>query len=160
MKEASFTWSLVIHWIQKTACSFRMFERSCLRQHRLFTFVRHYTSREVSCGMLTKVCKGRINYLNLLWFVHYPLTEWSHILTWCTQGGKVTFRNMLCTFKLKYYRPPTTPTTGMCAVVIPGPSLWLLSNKKLPQLITILTVWWQYLVCYYFHLYRWSSKPN
>ena len=42
--------------------SFRMFERSCLRQRRLITFVHHYASREVSCGMLTKVCKARINY--------------------------------------------------------------------------------------------------
>ena len=30
-----------------------MFERLCLQQCRLFTFFRHYASREVSCGTLT-----------------------------------------------------------------------------------------------------------
>ena len=38
-----------------------MFERSYLRQCRncsLFTLVRHYASREVSCAMLTQVCRG------------------------------------------------------------------------------------------------------
>ena len=39
----------------KAACSFRMFERSCLQQRRLFTFVRHYASREVSCGILIQM---------------------------------------------------------------------------------------------------------
>ena len=48
-----------------------MFERSCLQQYRLFTFVRHYASREVSCGMLTKVCRALINYLKLLRFLHF-----------------------------------------------------------------------------------------
>ena len=76
-----------------------MFERSCLWQRRLFTFVHHYASREVSCGMLTKVCRARINYLKLSCFLHYPLTVWSHIFTRCSQGGKVTFRNTLCIFK-------------------------------------------------------------
>ena len=28
---------------------------------------------------------------------------WSHIFTGCSQGGKVTFRNMLCTFKWKVF---------------------------------------------------------
>ena len=94
VKESSFTrwW-----WIQKATCSFRMFERSCLRQRRLFTFVRH-ASREVSCEMLTKVCRARINYLNLSCFLHYPHTVWSHIFTGCSHGGKVTFGNTLCTF--------------------------------------------------------------
>ena len=59
---------------KKAACGFRMFERSSLRQHRLFTFVRHYASREVSYGMLTKVCRARINYLKLSCFLHYLLT--------------------------------------------------------------------------------------
>ena len=88
------------------ACSFRMFKRSYLRQHRLFTFVRHYASREVSCGMLTKICRARIKYLKLSCFFHYPLTVWSHILTGCSQGGKVTLGNTLCTFNyhnLKYF---------------------------------------------------------
>ena len=71
-----------------------MFERSCLRQRRLFTFVRHYSSREVSCGMLTKACRGRINYLKISCFLlKHPLTVWSHIFTGCSQGGKVTFGN-------------------------------------------------------------------
>ena len=66
VKETGFTCSLVINSMQKAACSFRMFERSCLRLHRLFMFIRHYA---VICGMLTKVCRARINYLNLLvWF--------------------------------------------------------------------------------------------
>ena len=99
VKETSFTCSLVIHWIPKAACSFRMFERLCLRQRRLFTFIRHYASREVSCGMLTKVCRARIIYLKLSCFLHYPLTVWSHLFTGCSQGGKVTFGNTLCTFK-------------------------------------------------------------
>ena len=47
---------------KKAACSFRMFERSCLRQCRLFMFIRHYASCEVSCGMLTKVCRARISF--------------------------------------------------------------------------------------------------
>ena len=40
------------------------------RQRSLFTFVRHYTSRGVSCGMLTKVCRARINYLKLSCFLY------------------------------------------------------------------------------------------
>ena len=51
VKKTSFTCSLVINRIQ-------MSERSCFRQHRLFTFVCHYASREVICGMLTKVCRA------------------------------------------------------------------------------------------------------
>ena len=50
------------------------FTCSLVRQRRVFTFVRHYASREVSCGILTKVCKARINYLKLLYLLHYPLT--------------------------------------------------------------------------------------
>ena len=96
VKETRFTCSLVINWLQKAACSFRMFERSCLRQRRLFTFVRHYASREVSCGILTKVCRARRNYFKLSCFLHYPLTVWSHIFTGCSQGEKATFGNMLC----------------------------------------------------------------
>ena len=89
---------------KKAACSFRMFERSCLWQRRLFTFVRHYASHEVSCGMLPKVCKALINYLKHLCFLHYPLSVWSHIFTGCSQGGKVTFGNTLCTFKTRTHR--------------------------------------------------------
>ena len=55
VKETIFNCSLVRNWIQNAACSFRMFERSCLWQRRLFTFVRHYASCEVSCGIFTKV---------------------------------------------------------------------------------------------------------
>ena len=47
VKEISFTHTVVIHVIQKGACSFRMFERSCLRQRRLFMFVLQYASRQV-----------------------------------------------------------------------------------------------------------------
>ena len=91
---------------KKSACfSFRMLERSCLWQRRLFMFLRYYVSREVSCGMLTKVCRARRNYLKLSCFLHYPLTACSHILIGCSHGGKVTFGNMLCTFnvRLVYY---------------------------------------------------------
>ena len=91
VKETSTTCSLVINWIQK---------RLCLWQRRLFMFVHHYASHEVSYGMLTKVCRARINYLKLWCFLHYPLTVWSYIFTGCSQGGKVTFGYMLCTFKL------------------------------------------------------------
>ena len=77
-----------------------MFKRLYLRQRRLFTFVRHYASRKVSCGMLTKVCKVCKNCLKLSRFLHYPLTVWSHIFTGCNQGGKVTFGNTLYTFKV------------------------------------------------------------
>ena len=75
-----------------------MFERSCVRQHRLFTFVRHCAYREVSCEMLTNVCRAWINLLKLSCVLHYPLTVWSHIFTGCSQGGKVTLGNTLCTF--------------------------------------------------------------
>ena len=51
-----------------------MFERSCLRQRRLLTFVGHSASREVSRGMLIKVCRARI-FFKLLCFLHYPLTR-------------------------------------------------------------------------------------
>ena len=98
VKETSFTCSLVINWIHKAYCGFRTFERSCLQQRRLFTFVCHHAFGEVSCGMLTKVCKACINYFNLSFFLHYPLAVWSHIFTGCSQGGKVTFGNMLYTF--------------------------------------------------------------
>ena len=84
---------------KKAACSVRMFERSCLWQRRLFTFVRHYASHEVSSGMLTKVCRARINYLKLLCFLHYLLTVWRHIFIGCSQGGNVTFGNTWCTVK-------------------------------------------------------------
>ena len=47
VKETNCTCWLVTNGIQKAACSFRMFERSCLRQRRLFTFVHHYASREI-----------------------------------------------------------------------------------------------------------------
>ena len=86
-----------------------MFERSCLRQHRLFTFVRHYASSEVSCGMLTKLY---INSKLFETFVFSPLSAHCkfseqinsvNIFTGCSQGGKVPFengfRNMLCSFK-------------------------------------------------------------
>ena len=74
VKETIFLCSLVMNLIKnKAACSFRMFERLCLQQHRLFTFVRQYASHEVSCGMLTKVCRAHINYLKLLCFLHYLL---------------------------------------------------------------------------------------
>ena len=71
-----------------------------LEDYRLFTFVHHYAYREVSCGMLPKVCKARINSLKLLCFLHYLLTVRSYIFTRCSQGGKVTFGNTLCTFKV------------------------------------------------------------
>ena len=36
-----------------------------------------------------------------LCFLHYPLTVRSHIFTGCSQGGKVTFGNTLCSLPLK-----------------------------------------------------------
>ena len=36
--------------------------------------VRHYASRKGTCGMLTKVCKTRINYSKRSCFLHYLLT--------------------------------------------------------------------------------------
>ena len=101
VKETSLTCSLVINWIRKAACSFRMFERSGLPQHRLLTFFGHYASHEVSCGMLTKMCSTLINYLNLLCFLHFPFTVWSHIFTGCSQRGKVTFGNTIQNTKQK-----------------------------------------------------------
>ena len=56
----------------------------------------------VSCAMFTKVCAAHINYLEISWFLHYPLTVWSHVCTGCIQGGNVTFYilgNISCTFK-------------------------------------------------------------
>ena len=50
-------------------------------------------------GLFTKVCAGRINYLELSCLFHYPLTVWRHIFTRCSQRGKLTFGNILCTFK-------------------------------------------------------------
>ena len=55
----------------------------------------------VSCAMFTKVFTVQINYLKLSCFLLYPLTVWRHIFTGCSQGGKVTSGNMLCTFKYK-----------------------------------------------------------
>ena len=55
---------------------------------------------EISCGMLTKVCRVCINYLKLLYFLNYPLMVWSHIFTGCSQGEKVTFGNTLWTFNI------------------------------------------------------------
>ena len=52
-----------------------------------------------SVGLFWKVCASRINYLEISWFLHYPLNVWSHIFTGCSQGGKVTFGNTLSTFK-------------------------------------------------------------
>ena len=107
VKSPPLMWTRIVlpaHWskieYKKAACSFRMFERSCLRQRRLFTFDHHYASHEVICGMLAKVYRDRINYLKLLCFLHYPLTVWSHIFTGCSQGGKVIFGNTLCSFNI------------------------------------------------------------
>ena len=49
----------------------------------------------VSKGLFWKVCAAHINYLEISWFLHYPLTVWSHIFPGCNQGGKVTFGNTL-----------------------------------------------------------------
>ena len=46
-----------------------------------------------------KVCAGRITYLKLSCFLHYRLTVWRHIFAGCSQGRKLTFGNILCTFK-------------------------------------------------------------
>ena len=80
---------------KRAACSFRMFERSYLWQRRLFKFVCHYASLEVSCAMLSNVCRACINCLKLSCFLHFPLTVWSHIFTGCSQEWKVTLGNTL-----------------------------------------------------------------
>ena len=82
-----------------------MFQRSCLRQRRdcLRLFFIIPLMREVSCGMVTKVCRAPINYLKLLCFLLYPLMVWSHIFIGCSQGGKVTFENTLWTFNHRDY---------------------------------------------------------
>ena len=54
VKETSLTCSLVKIECKKAACSFRIYERSCLRQRRLFTFVHHYAFR----GQLWNIDKG------------------------------------------------------------------------------------------------------
>ena len=70
---------------------------SCLR--RLFTFLHHYASCKVSCGMLTKVCRACINFLKLSCFFCYPLMVWSYVFTIYSQGGKkVCFRNTFMGF--------------------------------------------------------------
>ena len=51
-----------------------------------------------SGGLFTKVCAARINYLGICWFLHYPLSVWSHIFTECSQGGKLTSGNISCPF--------------------------------------------------------------
>ena len=50
-------------------------------------FIHHDASREVSCGMLTKVCRACINYLKLSCFLQYLLM-------------KVIFGNKLCILKI------------------------------------------------------------
>ena len=65
-------------------------------QHILFTFVCHYASREVSCGILTKIWRAHELFET---FVFSPFSAHG-VKPGCSQGGKVTFRNMLCTFKL------------------------------------------------------------
>ena len=62
MKETSFTCSLVINLIQKKL----LVVLECLKD-RAF-------DSEVSCGILTKVCKVRLNYLRLSCFTHNPIT--------------------------------------------------------------------------------------
>ena len=94
---------LLIGWSAKAACGFRTFERLCKESFgtstgRLFTFVHHYASPEVSCRMLIKFCRACINYSKLSCFLHYPLTVLSHIFTGCSQGGKETFGTALCPF--------------------------------------------------------------
>ena len=68
VKEASFTCSLVINSIRKKL----LVVLECLKDRAFnsFTFIRHYASRDVCCGMLTKVCRACINYLKLLCFLH------------------------------------------------------------------------------------------
>ena len=56
-------------------------------------------NRRVSSGCPTPLSAVNLTYLKLSCFLHSPLAVWSHIFTGCSQGGKVTFGNMLCTFK-------------------------------------------------------------
>ena len=76
-----------------------------------------------SVGLFWKVCASRINYLEISWFLHYPLNVWSHIFTGCSQGGKVTFGNTLSTFKSRVvlYNRPVARGGGVGEVVRPPP---------------------------------------
>ena len=87
----SFTCSLVINWIQKKLLVFL----ECLKD-------RAFNSANCLRSFIIIVCKARINYLKLSFFLRYPLMVWSHIITWCSQGGKLSFANTLCTFKLLF----------------------------------------------------------
>ena len=106
-----------------------MFERSYFWPGRLFMFVHHYASGEVSCGMLTKVCESCINYLKLLCFLYYPLIliVWSHIFTGCSQGGKVTFRNTLTVMYLTRRHTPCESVWwegGICVAPVQALLAW------------------------------------
>ena len=95
VKETSFIHMLVIN-LKKTACSFRMFERSYVGQHRSFKFIRHYDLPEVSCGMLTiKGLRGLYKLFET--FVFSPFSAHGvkpYFHRMYSQGGKVTFGNI------------------------------------------------------------------
>ena len=42
-----------------------------------------------SLGLFWKVFTARTNCLEISWFLHYPLTVWSHVFTGFSQGGKL-----------------------------------------------------------------------
>ena len=131
-----------MNWIQNAACSFRMFYRSCLRQDRLFTFIHHYASREVRCGMLMKDCKAHINYLKLSYFLHSSLMVWSHIFRGCSQGGKLTYGTTLCTFKLCNLQ--VSIYTGDLILFVSasyGPAYW--STHHLLYLPSLCSLWYE-----------------
>ena len=52
-----------------------------------------YASREVICGMLTKVCRARINFRVFSIIRSQCEAIFSH--AGCSQGGKVTYGNKL-----------------------------------------------------------------
>ena len=88
-----------------------MFERSCLRQRRLFTFVCYYAFREVSCEMLTNGWRTSIDFLKIVFspLSAHGVKPYFHRMH--SQRGKVTFGN---TFKvpLKGWGNPRTQYRG------------------------------------------------
>ena len=83
--------------------------------------------------MLTKVCMACINFLKLLCFLHYLLMMWSHIFTGCSQGGKVTFWNMLCTFNGIFQRHSSAYFSGSGSKKLQCVILNLFLNSVVPS---------------------------
>ena len=90
---------LVLECLKDRAFHIRTVYVNCACPNGLVWRLGNPQFRKWSVGLFTNVCVGCINYLKLWCFLNYPLTVWSHIFTGCSQGGKLTFRNIVCTFK-------------------------------------------------------------